>query len=62
MLLKKPLGSFQSRGDIGKSRCTIGINNNGINHTSSKFVTGTAGVIDTCGKFATCVNGIAGRQ
>jgi hypothetical protein len=43
-------------GDICKSRYT-----SGINGTSAKFATNTASVVDTGGKFATCVN-VTGRK
>ncbi len=58
--LKITLGSFKSfwkiHGDIRKSRCTTGVNDIGGN-----FANGTAGVVDTGGKFATGVNDTGGK-
>jgi hypothetical protein len=55
-----PLGPFRIfskiRGDIGKSRCTTGIND-----TGGKFATSFASVVDTGGKFATGVNDTGGK-
>jgi hypothetical protein len=52
-----PLGPFQIfskiRGDIRKSRCTIGISN-----TGGKFATGAN---DTSGKFSTGINDTGGK-
>jgi hypothetical protein len=56
--------------DIYKSRCTTGINDTGVNVVkltqvsmtpAAIFATGTAGVVDTGGKFATSINNTGGK-